>query len=144
MLESVNQRTYRQLIQRLPMRIQLTDTLERDLVQRGVTGSNPFEMRVAPRFRTNGEGVATLHSSPIAIPFRPSQSLVIVRDISRTGVGLISHQQWFPEQQYQVLLPESELLVKVVRIRFLGVRCFEIGCQLMRLREFISAGMQLK
>ena len=61
------------------------------------------------------------------MPGQELQSLAIVRDISRNGIGLIAHQQWYPEQLIQLLLENANLDVRVARARRAGPFCFEVG-----------------
>ena len=91
--------TFEQLVETLSMRIQLTDGLRETLnSERGATSPNPFELRSAARFRCCGKCIVTISPLSFRMSGQEPQSMAIVRDISRKGIGLITHQQWYPEQ----------------------------------------------
>ena len=120
--------TFEQLTKTLSMRVQLTDGL-RELLnsERGPTCTNPFEMRGTSRFRCFGKCAIIMSPDSFQMPGQDSQSLAIVRDISRTGIGLVSHQQLYPEQLAQLLLENATMDVRVARARRAGPSCFEVG-----------------
>ena len=120
--------TFEQLIESLSMRVQLTGGLREMLnSERGPTCTNPFEMRGNSRFRCFGKCAVNLSPESFRMPGQESPSLAIVRDISRNGIGLIAHQQWYPEQLMQVLLENANMDVRVARARRAGPSCFEVG-----------------
>jgi len=128
MLVDNRQQSFEQLIATLDMRVQLTESLIESLgAERGVTRSNPFEHRRAARFRCNGECIARISDKSFQMPGQETESLAIVRDLSRKGVGIISHQQWYPEQTLEVQMPSASVKARVARVRKLGPCCFEVG-----------------
>jgi hypothetical protein len=139
MLGILDPNAYVNLIACLPNRVNLTDELRDELGRRGVSASTLFDARGTPRFHCCGDGIATLTESPLAIRTSPEQAVVIIRDISRTGIGLLSHQQWFPDQIFHLLLPETELVARVRRARYICPNCFEIGLSTQRYRDVVEA-----
>ena len=128
MLVEYRSSTFEQLVDSLTMRIQLTDELRETLSsQRGATHSNLFELRGASRFRCYGKCVVKMSEASFRMPGQESQSLAIVRDISRKGIGLISHQQWYPEQLLDLSLESAKVAARVARVRRSGPFCFEVG-----------------
>lgn len=130
--------TFEQLVDSLPMRIQLTDDLREMLSsERGATHSNPFELRGASRFRCCGKCVVNLSQTSFRMPGQESQSLAIIRDISRKGIGLITHQQLYPEQLLDLLLESANVAARIARVRRAGSFCFEVGLIIVKheLRE---------
>ncbi len=128
MLEQSGSTEFESLIGSLPMRIQLPAHLEEALErERGACESNPFENRTAVRFRCNGRAIMELKEHSTAYPSQDKRAIVIVRDLSRSGVGVISHQQWFPDQEVQIHVENGVLTARVVRARRIGTRCYEIG-----------------
>ncbi len=120
--------TFEQLVEALTMRIQLTDVLRETLSsERGPTSTNLFELRSTSRFRCNGKCVVTLALDSYRMPGQESQSLAIIRDISRKGIGLIAHQQFYPEQLLDLLLESARVEARVARVRRAGPFCFEVG-----------------
>ncbi len=128
MLVENRQQSFEQLIASLDMRIQLTESLIESLgMERGVTRTNPFEHRRAARFRCNGECITRISEQSFHMPGQEAESRAIVRDLSRKGVGIIAHQQWYPEQTVVVQMPKATVTARVARVRKLGPNCFEIG-----------------
>lgn len=120
--------TFEQVSESLSMLIQLTDGLRLTLdSERGPTKTNLFELRGSSRFRCCGKCVATLSPDSFQMPGQVLKSLTIVRDISRKGIGLISHQQWYPEQRLNLLLENATVEARVARVRRAGPFCFEVG-----------------
>ena len=120
--------TYKQLSESLSMRIQLTDGLRLTLSsERGPTNPNLFELRGTSRFRCCGNCVVTLSPDSFQIPGQDHQSLSIVRDISRKGIGIIAHQQWYPEQSLELILATATVEARVARVRRAGPFCYEVG-----------------
>ena len=120
--------TFEQLVEALTMRIQLTDVLRKTLSsERGATSTNLFELRSTSRFRCNGKCVVSMSPNSYRMPGQESQSLAIVRDISRKGIGLIAHQQLYPEQLLDLLLESARVEARVARVRRAGPFCFEVG-----------------
>ena len=128
MLVENRQHSFEQLIATLEMRVQLTESLIESLgTERGVTRTNPFEHRRAARFRCNGECITKISEQSFQMPGQESESHAIVRDLSRKGMGIIAHQQWYPEQTVEVQMPKASLTARVARVRKIGPFCFEVG-----------------
>lgn len=68
-------------------------------------------------------GLASLADS------RPSRISAgsLIKDLSRSGVGFYFHEQLFPSEQIDIKLQNHVIRAVVVRCRYLGHRCFEIG-----------------
>ena len=114
MLVEHRQQSFEQMIETVVMKIQLTDALRDALeLERGAATSSPFEMRNSARFRCNGKCIVTFAAESYQLPGQESISLAIVRDVSRTGLGIISHQQLFPEQVIEFVLANANLTNRV-------------------------------
>jgi len=125
--------TFEQLVETLSMRIQLTDGLRETLnSERGATSPNPFELRSAARFRCCGKCIVTISPLSFRMSGQEPQSMAIVRDISRKGIGLITHQQWYPEQLLDLMLENAYVEARVARARRAGPFCFETGLMIVR------------
>lgn len=132
MLDQDNPIDFESLLDSVPNRIQLTPQLEDALAsERGVTAPTHFECRRTARFRCHGSAYARLIPFLVELQDFENESYVIVRDLSKTGVGIISHQQLFPEQIVVLILETTQLETKVVRARKLGPKCFEIGLSIL-------------
>lgn len=128
MLVKNRQQSFEQLIETLKMKVQLTESLIESLKsERGVTRTNPFEHRRVARFRCYGECITRISECSFQMPGQEIVSRTIVRDLSRNGVGLISHQQLYPEQTIEVQMHNASVTALVARVCKLGPHCFEVG-----------------
>jgi len=60
-----------------------------------------------------------------------SEMRVLVKDVSKCGMGLLVHEQLFPEERISVHFMGRRALATVVRCRRLGKRCYECGAKLV-------------
>lgn len=58
---------------------------------------------------------------------------VLLKDLSRSGIGILYHQQIFPEEQFQVRFQGRLIHSIAVRCRRLGNMCYEIGGRIVSL-----------
>ena len=128
MLENHRQQSFGELIESLEMRIQLTEPLLGLFgSERSVARTNPFERRTSTRFPCNGACITRVADNAFRMPGQELESRAIVQDLSRKGVGIISHQQWYPEQTLELQMPSATLSTRVARVRKLGPYCYEVG-----------------
>ena len=133
MLVKHSSQTFRQIIESETMHVKLTKSLQESLLkERGATHTNPFELRGASRFRCYGECIVTLTSDSLSMPGQEKQSLAIVRDLSRKGIGIIAHQQWYPEQEMDLQLENAFVSARVARTRRLAPLCYEVGLMIIK------------
>ena len=63
-----------------------------------------------------------------AISRKAIWSRILLQNISRCGAGLLHSEQLFPEEEALLVFPNgSQRILKVMRCRRLGPKCFEIG-----------------
>jgi hypothetical protein len=128
MLGNHRQQSFGELIETLEMRIQLTESLmELFESERSVARANPFELRATTRFPCNGACITRATDIDFRIPGQELESRAIIQDLSRKGVGIITHQQWYPEQALELQMPTATLSTRVARVRKLGPFCYEVG-----------------
>ena len=127
------EQSFKQLIDSIENQIQLSEELLESLnSDRGATRSNPFELRANSRFRCCGECIATIAPDSFRMPGQDAQAIAIVRDLSRKGIGIIAHQQWFPEQLIDLQLENAKVSARVARARRLGPACYEVGLVILK------------
>ena len=119
----------------LTMKIQLTPDLKKSLDERGSSAPFLFEARSAARFRCYATATAKLLRSKMSVPKQEVDSLVIVKDVSRTGVGLICHQQWFPSQEIELSLATGKIRGHVARVRRIAPSCYEVGIEIAKFEQ---------
>ncbi|MEQ1825671.1 MAG: hypothetical protein ABL921_06975 [Pirellula sp.] len=136
MLRSDYERTFNQLIEEHPPTMLLPRHMQLELERRGTDQTHYVDVRIAPRFRCMGQAVIECVESPIALPLQFPMSQGIVRNVSRTGFSLLVDRQWFPEQIGRAYLPIAIAMVRVVRARRLGIRCYDIGLRVIQYQQF--------
>ena len=66
--------------------------------------------------------------SPAIIKCGHQTHAVYLKDVSRTGIGLLSPVQLFPRQQFLMLLTEQiRYRLQTIRCRRVGPKCYECG-----------------
>ncbi|MCU0710197.1 MAG: hypothetical protein MUF23_18120 [Pirellula sp.] len=115
-----------------PIDFVLPPRVREELQRKGTGAAIHNDNRESPRFRTNGPAILTWISSPPAVDQSHTTCQVIVRDISKTGVGILTSSQWFPEQLGKLEFAVGEMTVKVMRSRRIGPRCFEVGARILK------------
>jgi hypothetical protein len=122
----------------LMMKILLTPDLKKSLDERGTDDPNLFEARGAARFRCNATATAKLLRSQLVLVNQEVDSLVIVRNVSRSGVGLICHQQWFPEQEIELTLGTGKIHGRIARARRIAPSCYEVGIEIAKFEHLAA------
>ncbi len=116
-----------------PILVQLPADIRARLQSPSTTLDQCFENRTNNRINVLLEGDMTILDSPAALQENlelsasRKNSHVVVKDLSRTGIGIYFHEQLFPLEKIQVELQHRRLTAIVVRCRYLGPKCFEIG-----------------
>lgn len=52
---------------------------------------------------------------------------VLIKDLSRSGIGVLYHLQIFPQEHLQIRFQKRLINMVVVRCRRLGEKCYEVG-----------------
>lgn len=93
----------------------------------GYVGTTFDEHRVNARLRVRTEtSLRMLYSVPFA-QRKKTRGRVLVKDMSRKGIGILFHIQLWPTEKFSLELHGRIVVAVVVRCRKVGPRCFEIG-----------------
>ncbi len=112
--------------------VQLPEELVSFYEEHGYLSSTAFENRVNARLRVRSEGTIEFQSSPAALGRnRESIGSVLIKDLSRNGIGILYHEQIFPEEQFRITFRQRQIDVRSVRCRRLNNACYEIGGQVL-------------
>ncbi len=126
-----------------PMLVQLPADIRARVQSPSTTLDQCFENRTSNRLNVLLEGNITILSTPTALrdnlelSASRQNSHVVVKDLSRTGVGIYYHEQLFPLEKIQVELQHRRLTAIVVRCRYLGPKCFEVGAKVISVQSNI-------
>jgi hypothetical protein len=93
----------------------------------GYMPSTYVEKRAHPRMRVRCEAVITILFAPPFVHRSFTSARVLVKDLSRGGVSILSHQQMWPTETFVIELHKRKLSARVVRCRKLGDCCYEVG-----------------
>lgn len=130
--------SFEELLKLIPIDFVLPSRVREDLQRKGIGATIHDDIRESPRFRTNGPAILTWESSPAGIHIPRVAQQVIVRDLSKSGVGILTSCQWFPEEIGKLQFAIGDMVVKVMRVRRLGPRCFEVGGRILRYTRYDS------
>ena len=88
------------------------------------------EQRSSARLRVRCEALIHSTYTPPFLMRAEKRARVLVKDLSRSGVGILLHQQMYPTERFWIELNHRRLHVTVVRCRKLGDACFEVGASI--------------
>lgn len=128
--------SFEEQLRQIPIDFVMPPRVREELQRKGLGTAIHDDNRESPRFRTNGPALFYWESSPPVFENPHATRQVIVRDLSRTGVGILTSCQWFPEELGKLQFAIGEMVVKVMRARRLGPRCFEIGARIIRYTRY--------
>lgn len=113
------------------LQVQIPDDLLKNFFnETGYVSTTVEEQRARARLRVR----LTAKISFANFPNRYQESedaemLTIVKDLSRTGIAILYHQQIFPEDVFRVFFLGRVVTCVAVRCRKLGPQCYETGAR---------------
>lgn len=116
----------------LQLLVQLPDDLKQFYSETGYVHTTANEVRSNARLRVRRQGLLTIVRTPPGLAENNSlhssaSGLTLIKDLSRVGVGLLYHEQLYPEEQIELQFQGREMGIHIVRCRRIGSRCYEIG-----------------
>ncbi|QDV24891.1 hypothetical protein [Aureliella helgolandensis] len=116
-----------------PLLVQLPKELEKFFQESGYLSTTAEEERRNARLRVRQVGTMTMELTKRSEVLYSSDdfsaiSSVLIKDLSRSGVGFLYHREVFPGESVQIQLKGRRLKAKTVRCRRLGPKCYEVGC----------------
>ncbi len=140
MLEINSAEEFMNLIDEVPLLVQLTTQLAETLEnERGVGESRFHEDRKFARHRCSLHGILECDANINPLLSNKKTSKVIIRDLSRNGFGVIAPEQWYPSQLVKLSLPIGQSICEVTRVRYHGNECFEVGLLVRKLIKYPQA-----
>jgi hypothetical protein len=110
--------------------VELPASLGNFFDERGYIPSNLFENRSNARLKVRCETSLTILTWPAFVQRHQTHLKILVKDLSKKGIGILCHQQMYPLETFAVELLGRSLQATVVRCRKLGDRCYEVGARL--------------
>lgn len=134
-------------IQIAGLEVILPDNLKAFFYESGYLPTTAEEARTNARLRVRSIGDILMKHTPSRLrgdlkERNKRAGKVLIKDLSRTGIGVLYHQQVFPEEQFQIRFQGRLINAVVVRCRRLGEKCYEIGGRIASL-ETLEIGTDL-
>lgn len=116
----------------------LPDNLKAFFYESGYLPTTTEEGRTNARLRVRSIGDILLMQTPSVLRFGLMERArragkVLIKDLSRTGIGVLYHQQIYPVEQFQIRFQGRLINAVAVRCRRLGEKCYETGARIVSL-----------
>ena len=136
MLERVGTQGRQQIMTMIESKIVLPASLAAFFSEPGYCDSTFFEDRKLLRLRIRCKAVMAIEYSPPSIPRKVPQAIVFVKDISKQGIGIISHQQIWPEEKLLICFHGRRVRATTSRCRRIAEFCWEVGGEITYFKNF--------
>jgi len=131
MLDAVRGEDLKTLLKVLPFRVLIPPGWKRTA---GRHGDRPTavhdDLRRFARAACSASAVIEVEPTLPAFPREADLHVILMKDLSRQGVGFLHCEQLFPGECLHLLLPNGSLRYVVRRCLRHNERCFEIGAEL--------------
>lgn len=118
-----------------PFQIVLPPEVSRSLSDRGFAPSCPEEERRVARLRVGVEATMQFLSTLPTYPRTDRVQSIIIKDISKSGIGILYHQQCYPGEEALIHFQGRTLRCVAVRCRRLGPNCYNVGFSLQAIQR---------
>ena len=114
-------------VDQLPMLVQLPPAMSNFFVESGYLETVYGDLRGQSRLRVRCPAVLQSDFVPPFAQREKRLAKVLIKDMSRSGLGILSHEQLWPGETFWVELRDRRLHIRVVRCRKIATQCFEVG-----------------
>ncbi len=116
----------------------LPDNLKAFFYESGYLPTTAEEARTNARLRVRSIGDILMMRTPSILRLGLMErgrraGKVLIKDLSRTGIAVLYHQQIYPAEQFQVRFQGRLINAVTVRCRRLGEKCYETGARIISL-----------
>ncbi len=111
----------------LPMLVQLPPEMSNFFVESGYLETVYGELRGQSRLRVRCPAILQSDFVPPFMQRERRLARVLIKDMSRSGLGILSHEQLWPGETFWIELRDRRLHIRVVRCRKIAHQCFEVG-----------------
>lgn len=132
MLDEDYSERFARLAAATPFDIELPIQWKDFFTERGEVASYGDDQRHSLRLKVRTHGLLYSERSLKFCPRGTDPIGIYTRDFSRQGIGILTPIQFFPEEIVRVVLPTFWVHTRIVRVRRLTSKCFEIGTTLVR------------
>lgn len=110
-----------------PLLVQLPPHMANFFAEVGYIPAAWADTRTNARVRVRCEATITIHFESVFAKRAKHRARVLVKDLSRSGISILSHQQMWPNESFSVELYKRKLEARVVRCQRLGKNCYDVG-----------------
>lgn len=130
-----------------PLKVILPSELRNFYREAGYLSTTSFEERTNARLRVRTAGYIRFTKAPPCLQAQPGWradkcATVLIKDLSRTGIGILYHEQIFPGEEFSVVLHNRLITAVVVRCRRIGENCYETGASILEVEPLSSNSSQ--
>lgn len=108
----------------------LPKSLDNFFEESGYCDKDSFEVRRHSRLRIRREALMRIEESPSTIHRIEKSWGVLVKDISQSGISILSHELLWPGEKIFVQFRDRRIRAKIIRCRQLGPLCWECGADM--------------
>lgn len=124
-----------------PLQVVLPDHLQSFYSEHGYHPTTANENRHNSRMRVRILGQIRFAAPPLGMPVDDTPTsiecgTVLIKDISKTGVGIIYHRQILPGESFEVYFLNRILNAVATRCRREGTLCYETGALVRSVQSF--------
>ncbi len=118
------------------LKVILPDHLKSFFGEQGYSPTTAEEQRSRARLRVRcATEIRFIHNPPALDtdgPLRSSQvERALVKDLSRGGIGILYHEQIFPNEKFEIDLQGRVITAVAVRCKKISPSCFETGAKIL-------------
>ncbi len=140
MLEEHYHAQLHQLLTEIPCDVELPDNWKPTYFdEHGVAKPSLDERRRFARHAFRTKAVLEIETSLPAIERSAERVAVLLRDVSRNGVGFLHAEQLFPNERCRLWLPTNLVPINVLCCRQFNPRCYLIGAQFVESDEVVTS-----
>ncbi len=109
--------------------VQLPPAMSNFFAEGGYTASFFSESRSNARLRVRTRATLIFIKQPSFVRRSCVTAEILIKDLSRSGVGILTHLQMWPSEEFSVELYGRLIEARVVRCKKLGELCYEVGAK---------------
>ena len=122
------------------LKVALPIELEHFFDESGYVDSLPGEVRTNARLRVRSEATFAFTHTPdslksVSMCTERARCKGLVKDLSRSGIGILYHQQIFPQERLSIYFQGRVIRAVAVRCRRIGDCCYETGCRVLSVQK---------
>lgn len=127
-IKPCDEKAFQAALGKLPLEITVPRKMFEHFQGTGPTQTAMSEQRRYVRFRHLTKGILGYKQTFPAIRRTNTLHMVLITNVSRCGLGLLSHEQLFPGERMNLWISGRGIIqITVARCRKENDRCFEVG-----------------